>query len=146
MISALPNPFLNSVDVSPPSLTDTAVAPSPGKDNATAEQFMPDVQATRRLDNLGSVQDDRKMSTDGQPVVANSGREAITGLSHNPVTQAVEVRPIAHLIHHTGRLALPRFAPDFRGMWDAVHDPLAPRTAVDPVWADPSPTFLKMVR
>ena len=73
------------------------------------------------------------------------GREQVTaGLSHNPVTHAVEVP--RHLIHHAGRLALPPFRPDFPAMEAAMHDENAPRTSLDPVWADPSPMFLKMVR
>ena len=44
------------------------------------------------------------------------------------------------------RLVLPRFAPDFQGMWEAMHDPdapRAPRPSLDPVWEDASPIFLR---
>ena len=78
-----------------------------------------------------------------QPAAAPTARAA-AGLSHNPVTHAVEVP--RHLIHHAGRLALPPFRPDFPAMEAAMHDENAPRTSLDPVWADPSPMFLKMVR
>jgi len=141
------SPFLsNSVDGSPPSPTDTAAAPSPGKGDAAAE-LSPDVQATRRLDDLGSVQDGRKMSTDGQP--AATGRTVAAGLTHNPVTQAVEVRPQTDHIHEIFHRSRPaRFAPDLHAIWDAVHDPDAPRHRLlgDPVWADDPPIFLKRVR
>lgn len=96
-----------------------------------------------------------------KPVQASSPSEAVSGLgraetaalTHNAVTQAVEVRTsledeLTHLLGVAGKrrrrpLNLPRFAPDFPALWHAMHDKNAPRTVLDPLWADAAPLFLR---
>lgn len=100
-----------------------------------------------------------------RPVQAFTPSEAVSGLgraetadltatlTHNAVTQAVEVRTsledeLTHLLGVAGKrrrrpLNLPRFAPDFPALWHAMHDKNAPRTVLDPLWADASPLFLR---
>ncbi len=166
-----PSPFL-SVDGSPPSSTGKpAVAHLPGKGSATAEAIK--VSDGDSVSPLPSGESDPSVMlgwAPSEPAVTGLGRAVTAGLSHNPITQAVEVQPsprgsgsasrdIAHLIRHAGqpslrsgsasRLNRPRFAPDFHAMWEAMHDPdapRAPRPSLDPVWDDASPTFLQMVR
>ena len=81
-MAQLPNPFLNSGAHVPVASGSAAVNASPPS-TAAAVAISPDVQATRRLDDLGSVQDGRKMSTDGQPeAAAVVGLGAASDISH----------------------------------------------------------------
>jgi len=234
MISALPNPFLNSTAIRPRAV-DTDAAPSSGKGDAASGQIQSSDDGVEsrnaKTGNMSRSIREEDLRSDplpgscgtavrgaaiqpcagvtpssSEPAVTGSGRTVTAGLTHNPVTQAVEIqsscgggesRPatedegvsypevqanarsfhgsyrttgeeapsgpragsrietvgvapdpheaIAHLIHHSSRLA--RFAPDYHAIWDAMHDPDAPRHRLlgDPVWADDPPIFLKSV-
>jgi len=219
MISALPNPFLNSTAIRPRAV-DTDAAPSSGKGDAASGQIQSSDDGVEsrnaKTGNMSRSIREEDLRSDplpgscgtavrgaaiqpcagvtpssSEPAVTGSGRAVTAGLSHNPVTQAVEIQSscggvkepptstsdyngvkspalvtayglsrqlcplsrvapgpqdhIAHLIHHSRPLA--RFAPDYHAIWDAMHDPDAPRHRLlgDPVWADDPPIFLKSV-
>ena len=85
------NQFMTSVDVSPPASTEKpAVAPSPGKGDATAEPIKVSDACEGNCSNAGGSK-----TADGgirETAVTDLGRAVTAGLSHNPITQAVEVR------------------------------------------------------
>ena len=83
------NQFISNSTLLTPRV-DTAVAPSPGKGDATAGT----IEVSDACEGNCSNADGSK-TADGsirETAVVDPGRAATAGLSHNPITQAVEVR------------------------------------------------------
>jgi hypothetical protein len=124
-MTPMPNPFMNACA---PSLNaqDTAGEPSPPSSPAVTN---PDrgYMGHRLTPALGTS-------------VSSAVTASVRTVAADPIDHIHEVFAYArHLCRNDTR-----FVPDKAAIWDAMHDPDAPRARADArVWADPAPIFLK---